>query len=238
MVAIIDRAQLPPFPACQSELGLLLHQLQEQIVDNDSAWHRRYTPPRQAEALIHLVRCECGSVARGALSDDGRCTNAIGRDEQEHGHTLCSRCRPPDFLFRFRARRIARNLDRMILESGNQFEPPLNFEISVRRHYELFVRTVQPMCHCPCGDCGPRHIPHQPEDLILPNVRADPQLTRDDLVTASHDFRAMLISHLLQYRIWDLPVWVPSGRLNDWLTRQREAWDAMEAPLDPNRDYH
>ena len=126
----------------------------------------------------------------------------------------------------------------MILESGNQFEPPLNFEVSVRRHYELLVRTVQPMCHCPCSDCGPRHIPHQPEALILPNVRADPQLTRDDLVTASYDFQAMLISHLLQYRIWDLQVWVPSGDLHDWVTRQREAWGAMGEPLGPDQDYH
>ena len=102
--------------------------------ETDRRQRRRLAPqehtPRQAEVPIHLVRCECGSVARGALSDDGRCTNALGRDEHEHGHTLCSRCRPPGCLVRFRARRIARNLDRMIRESGNQFEPALNFEIS------------------------------------------------------------------------------------------------------------
>ena len=124
----------------------------------------------------------------------------------------------------------------MILESGNQLKPPLNFEMSRRRHYGLLILTAQPMCRCPCGDCGPRHIPHRPEALILPDAIADPQLTRDDLVTASHDFQAMLISRVLRYRIWEFPVWVPSGRLDDWLARQRDAWDALEAALDPDRD--
>ena len=54
----------------------------------------RHTP-QQAVAAFHLVRCECGSIARGALTDDNRCTNALGSEQQEHGHTLCSRCRPP-----------------------------------------------------------------------------------------------------------------------------------------------
>ena len=136
----------------------------------------RRPPPRQAEVPFHLIRCECGSVARGALSDDSRRTNAIGRGEQEYGHTLCSHCRPPDCLVRARGRRVARNLERMIRESGNQFEPPLKCEMSRRRHYGMLLLTAQPMCRCPCGDCGPRHIPHRPEALILPDAMADPQL--------------------------------------------------------------
>ena len=65
---------------------------------------------------------------------------------------------------------------------------------------------------------------------------ADPQLTRDDLVAASCDFQAMLISRMLGYAWWDLPVWVPDGRLDDWLARQRNAWALLEAALDPERD--
>ena len=149
------------------------------VIDGAERRQRRRLAPqihtlRHAEALIHLVRCECGSVARGALSADGRCTtcNAIGRDEQEHGHTLCLRSRPPGFLFRFRARRISRNLDRMIFESANQFEPPLNFEISVRRHYELLVRTalgagaVPPGTYCQTPQC---HLVKRPRLRGLPD---------------------------------------------------------------------
>ena len=43
----------------------------------------------------------------------------------------------------------------------------------------------------------------------------------------------MLISRVLGYRIWDLPVWVPNGRLDDWLARQRDVWAVLEAALDP-----
>ena len=66
--------------------------------------------PQQAMGAFNRVRCECGSVARGALNDDSRCTEALNSDELEQGRTLCSHCRPPDpdCLAISRGRRIAR----------------------------------------------------------------------------------------------------------------------------------
>ena len=194
----------------------------------------RHTP-QQAVAAFHPVRCECGSIARGVLTEDSRCTNALDSEELEHGHTLCSRCRPPDCLAISRGRRIVRTLEATIQVSGMRFEPPLNFEMSRRRQIGILLLTAHPRCHCPCGDCGPQNVPHQPEPHALREAMRDPRLARDDVMTASCDFEVMLVSRLLGYSVWDLPSWVPDGRREAWMARQRSDWALLEASMDPAR---
>ena len=172
-------------------------------------------------AAFHLVRCECGSIARGALTEDNRCTNALDSEELEHGRTLCSRCRPPDCLAISRGCRIARTLEAMIQVSGLEFEPPHNFEMSRRRQIGILLLTTHPRCHCPCGACGPQNVPHQPGPLALRDAMSDLQLAQDDRMAASSDFEVMLVSCLLGYSVWSLPSWVPEGRLEVWTARQR-----------------
>ena len=189
--------------------------------------------PQQAMAAYNQVRCECGSIARGVLTDDNRCTETLDSEEFHHGRTLCYRCRPPDCLVISRGRMIARNLEGMIQFSGLQFEPPLNFEMSRRRQIGILLLNVHPRCHCPCG--RPQNVPHQPEQLTLRDTMNDPQLAQDDLMAASCDFEVMLVSRLLGYSVWSLESWVPDGRREDWTARQRSDWPQLEASMDPNR---
>ena len=124
---------------------------------HDRRQRRRLLPyrqtPQQAMAAFNRVRCECGSVARGAPNDDNRCYEALNLDELDQGRTLCSRCSPPDCLAISRGRRIARTLEAMIQRSVMQFEPPLNFERSRLRQLGILRLKADPRCHCPCGYC-------------------------------------------------------------------------------------
>ena len=192
--------------------------------------------PQQQMAAFNRVRCECGSVARGSPNHDNRCYEALNTDELDQGRTLCSRCRP-DCIAISRGRRIARTLEAMIQRSGKQFEPPLNFERSRLRHIGMLLLKADPRCHCPCGYCGPQNVPHQPEPLTLQNTMSDLQLAQEDVLAARADLEVMLISRILGYAVWDLPSWVPDGRYDGWVERQRSDWARLEAAMDPNRDF-
>ena len=50
-------------------------------------------PHYQAVVTTNRVRCECGSIARGAPNDDLRCNHCLSPDNFRHGRTLCSRLR-------------------------------------------------------------------------------------------------------------------------------------------------
>ena len=60
------------------------------------------------------------------------------------------------------------------------------------------------------------------------------QLAREDVLAASADLEVMLISRILGYAVWDLPSWVPDGRYDDWIERQRSDWARLEAAMDLN----
>ena len=155
----------------------------------------RQNPQQQMEAF-NRGRCECGSMTRGAPNDDDRCCEALSTDELEQGRTLCSRCRPPECLAISRGRRIAMTLQAMTQLTCMRIEPPLNFERSRLRHIGLLLFTADPMCHCPCGYCGPQNLPHQPGPLVFRNTMRNLQLAREDVLVASADLRVILISRM------------------------------------------
>ena len=196
------------------------HALDASTTDDDIHLRRRRGPHHHAPDPVVVpddrVRCECGSIARGAPNDDHRCNGALHPDNVRHGHTLCSQCSPPEFISYQRGRRTANYTEDIIRTLGVPFDPPWNSEMSRRRQVGLLILTAAPSCRYPCTACRPRNIPPHSDQVLLRHALRDPELNQGDRAAARSDVSMMLTSHELGFPMWSLLSWVPGGPLEEW----------------------
>ena len=141
------------------------------VVSNDSLTRRG----------SDIVQCDCGSIACGADSDDMRCVEYLSPDDFAAGRTLCPQCRPPDCLAISRGRRIATTIAHTLRHLRSGLDPPLDFEVSRKRHISVLLRNADAMCHCRCEACvDDADEPWPPEEFVLRSVMGNPHLEVQD----------------------------------------------------------